>query len=326
MSGSDRRELPPLSDVLIAVAVAVMIAALLAGGGAPKRSVPGLPASSTTVGWAVPVLRLVADGSAIACTGCLVAVILLLRARNGQLDRQAIRICRDAAVAAGVWSLASVGGIVVKAAVELGLPLSKLPAHAGAAASLPQIAPLAFVAAVTALLAVMLSGCHTIGTARVGTVITALAVIAPLLTGHAASERTAVRSVIATTSLMVHVLAVSVWIGGLAALVRYRGLGDPATVVPRYSRIALVAAGATALSGVLTAVIHLQHRFVSAYGGLVLVKVLALAVLVAFGWRHRRRTLPELEPGGSSFRRLAIGELIVMAATVGVAVALAQAP
>ena len=326
MSGSDRPELPPLSDVLTAVAVAVMIAALLAGGGAPKRSVPGLPATSTSVAWAVPVQRLIADGSAIVCAGCLTAVLLLLSATGGKLGQPAVRICRDAAVAAGVWSLASVGGIVVKAAVELGVPLSKLPAHAGDAASLPQIGAMAFVAAAAGLLAVMLSGCRTTGTARVAAFVTVLAVIAPLLTGHAAAERTAVRSVVATTALVVHVLAVSVWIGGLAVLVRYRGLGEPAAVVPKYSRIALVAAGATGISGVVTAVIHLQHRFISAYGGLVLVKVLALAVLVGFGGWHRRRILPDLAAGDRSFRRLAIGELVVMAATVGVAVALSQAP
>ncbi|MQA96264.1 MAG: hypothetical protein GEV11_17055, partial [Streptosporangiales bacterium] len=61
-----------------------------------------------------------------------------------------------------------------------------------------------------------------------------------------------------------------------------------------------------------------------------LVKVAALVVLAGFGWEHRRRTVPRLAGGGASARRafvrLAAAELLLMAGTYGVAVALSRAP
>jgi hypothetical protein len=50
-------------------------------------------------------------------------------------------------------------------------------------------------------------------------------------------------------------------------------------------------------------------------------------MLVVAGWWHRRTTIPELATGNrAAFRRLAGVELLIMAATVGVAVALSHTP
>jgi putative copper resistance protein D len=49
--------------------------------------------------------------------------------------------------------------------------------------------------------------------------------------------------------------------------------------------------------------------------------------LVGIGWWHRRSTLPALEAGKAwAFWRLAAVEIAVMAATVGLAVALSRTP
>ncbi len=63
------------------------------------------------------------------------------------------------------------------------------------------------------------------------------------------------------------------------------------------------------------------------YGALVFAKAVAFALLVAIGWWHRRTTLPRLATGDpAAFRRLAVVELLIMAATIGLAVALSRTP
>jgi putative copper export protein len=314
-----------------------MVVALLAAGGAPKPVPGGLGGAGTTVSWAVPVLRLLADVAAIACAGGVLAVVLLLPATGGKLTAEGLGACQDAAVAAGVWAVASIGGLFATAAVILGIPLSRLSVRADDAAALTQVRALVAAVVLTAVLAVVLSGCRTVATARVALVLTAAALTGPLLTGHGASERTAFWSVLATASLVVHVFAATTWIGGLGALLRYGRSGDPAGPVGRFSRLALVCAVSIGVTGLLTAEIHLGGRedgwglitqwVTSGYGAVVFAKAVAFASLVGIGWWHRRSTLPALEAGTArAFWQLAAIEAVVMAATVGLAVALSRTP
>ncbi|GAB3811936.1 hypothetical protein GCM10028799_07500 [Kribbella italica] len=308
-----------------------MVALLLAGG-APKSLPAGLHGASLPVSWAVPVLRLLADGAAIFCGGAVLAAVVLLKPEaDGKLGQQGLRAVQDAAVAAGVWAVASIGGLVATASVILGLPLSHLAEHAAVAGQLDQVRALAVAVALTAVMAVVLSGCRTVATARFALVLTALALVGPLLTGHGAIERTGTWSVLATGSLVVHVLAATTWIGGLGAVIRYAKDG-----VETFSRLALICAVTVGATGLLTAEIHLGGRedgwglitqwVTTGYGALVFAKAAAFAVLVAIGWWHRRATLPALADRPALFYRLAAVELLVMAGTVGLAVALSRTP
>ncbi|MEJ1132056.1 copper resistance D family protein [Kribbella sp. CCNWLW197] len=284
--------------------------------------------------WSVPVLRFIADAAAIATGGALLAVVLLLPATDGKLGPQALRACQDAAIAAGVWAVASIGGLITSAAVILGIPLSHLADHAAAAGELDQVRALAIAVVLTAILAVILSGCRTIPGARLALILTAAALTGPLLTGHGAIDRTGFWSVLATSSLVVHVFAATAWIGGLGGVLRY---ARERHAVERFSRLALVCAIAMGVTGLLTGEIHLGGRedgwgliaqwLTSGYGALVFAKTVAFAILVTVGWWHRRTTLPDLAAGDpAAFRRLAVVELLIMAGTVGLAVALSRTP
>ncbi|MGH8826183.1 MAG: cytochrome c oxidase assembly protein, partial [Jiangellaceae bacterium] len=67
--------------------------------------------------------------------------------------------------------------------------------------------------------------------------------------------------------------------------------------------------------------------FTTAYGLMVLGKIALLVVLGCFGAAHRNRTLRELDAGRpAAFRRLAAGEAVIMAVTIGLAVALSRTP
>ncbi|MEU4290112.1 CopD family protein [Kribbella sp. NPDC026596] len=319
---------------MVAAGIVVMVVALLAAGGAPKPLPAGLLGAGMPLSWSVPILRFVADAAAIATGGALLAVVLFLPATDGKLGTKALRACQDAALAAGIWAVASIGGLVTTAAVILGIPLSHLAEHASPAGQLSQVRALAVAVVLTAILAVVLSGCRTVRGARWAVLLTAAALTGPLLTGHGAIERTSVWSVLATTSLVVHVFAATAWIGGLAGVLRYARSRE---AVELFSGLALVCAVTMGITGLVTAEIHLGGRedgwglitqwVTSGYGALVFAKAVAFAILVLVGWWHRRTTLPDLATGDpATFRRLAVVELLIMAGTVGLAVALSRTP
>ncbi|WBQ06738.1 copper resistance D family protein [Kribbella sp. CA-293567] len=320
---------------VFAAGAVVMVVALSAAGGAPEPLPAGLTGAGMPTSWAVPVLRLLADLAAIATAGAVLAAAWLLPSEDGKLAKQGLRACQDAAVAAAVWAVASIGGLMTTASIILGVPLSQLASRAGDAGSLSQVRFLAVSVVMTAVLAVVLSGARTVATVWVAVVLIEAALIGPLLTGHGAIEQTAFWSILATVSLVVHVFCATAWIGGLGALLRY-GRGQVAAV-EKFSRLALGCAITIGVTGLLTAEIHLGgHQdgwglitqwVTTGYGALVFAKSAAFALLVWIGWLHRRATLPALvanEP--TAFWRLAALELVVMAGTVGLAVALSRTP
>ena len=138
---------------------------------------------------------------------------------------------------------------------------------------------------------------------------------------------------LATDSLMVHVLAAALWVGGLAALLgavasrssdRASAL---ATAVPRFSALALVCWLAMAVTGVLNALVRvpLSALVGTTYGALVLAKLLALLALGAFGALHRRRSVGMAAAGDArALMRLGAAEVLLMLATIGLAVALGR--
>jgi len=319
---------------MVAAGIVVMVVSLLAAGGAPKPLPAGLLGAGMPLSWSVPVLRFIADAAAVATGGALVAVVLFLPATDGKLGAKALRACQDAALAAGIWAVASIGGLVTSAAVILGIPLAHLAEHASPAGQLTQVRALAAAVVLTAILAVVLSGCRTRRGARFAVVLMVAALTGPLLTGHGALDRTDVWSVLATSSLVVHVFAATAWVGGLAGVLRYARSREAVEV---FSSLALGCAVTMGITGLLTAEIHLGGReagwalitqwVTTGYGALVFAKAIAFALLVTVGWWHRRTTLPNLatgEPG--AFRRLAVVELLIMAGTVGLAVALSRTP
>ena len=125
-------------------------------------------------------------------------------------------------------------------------------------------------------------------------------------TGHSA---TGGAHDVASNSLVLHVLAAALWVGGLAAVVvlaAARGSDRAtalATAVPRFSRLALVCWAVLAVTGVINTLVRIPiwALFGSLYGLLILLKVLALLVLGGLGALHRRPRSPEpRRPGGSA--------------------------
>lgn len=119
------------------------------------------------------------------------------------------------------------------------------------------------------------------------------------LTGHTSDAR---YSTLAAVADLVHLTAVSLWLGGLAvlllAVLPRRRAAELATVVPRYSRLALgsvltiITAGivlAWQLLGGIGALVH------TGYGQLLLAKIVLLAMILCAAWGSRAWIIHRLD-------------------------------
>ncbi|WP_080793652.1 cytochrome c oxidase assembly protein [Corynebacterium pacaense] len=136
-----------------------------------------------------------------------------------------------------------------------------------------------------------------------------------------------------TNSLLWHLVFMLLWVGGLMALIAHcRRLGPNLDLaVSRYSKIASFALFGMAMSGVINAAVRIQWSdwFTTTYGLLVVTKMAGVIVLAGLGLLHRVLTLPRIarDPSNSRlFARLAIVEVLVMAAVTGIAISMGRTP
>ena len=173
-------------------------------------------------------------------------------------------------------------------------------------------------------------------------------VATPALAGHASIESP---TGVFFPADVIHVLAASVWVGGIACLLVALPAGTRAlqeaertslllATLERFSPLALAAVVAIAVTGVVQAYIDVRslHALLhTVYGALILAKTGLLALLIGLGWANRERVIPALRrlvgaaatPGAAGIlaRRTMRGELALMAAVLGVTAALiAYAP
>ena len=319
------------------VALVVLAGGLLYGGGRPEPALAGLDSAGAGVEWALPVVRALWDLSVVATVGAAVLAVLL-PLRRGELADDARRALRAGAVAAAAGVVLALALAVLSLAdVAPGATATPAALAGNITVWAPSRAAL-YAAALAAVAAIAMAVAAT-RDAPVTRLVLALLVPVPVLfQGHSAASSD---HLLAVTSLVVHVLSASLWVGGLAGLVGYALLGGRAlaAAVPRFSRLALVCYLAVALSGAGNAASRMDspaELVTTAYGRLVLGKVLALGVLGLTADRLRRRVVPALaadpatgrpgRPARRAFTRFAVVEVLVMAGTVGLAVALSRTP
>jgi putative copper resistance protein D len=139
------------------------------------------------------------------------------------------------------------------------------------------------------------------------------AIIAPVFESHSASSGS---HALAIGSLVVHVVAISLWVGGLVAIAFLNSV-DRAIALPRFSALALWAAIAVAASGSANAWARLnfQSAWSSDYARLVVLKILLTALLIFFGYVNRRQLSGALKLDGKKLTRLLSAEVLIMALT-----------
>ncbi|MEP6979501.1 MAG: CopD family protein [Nakamurella sp.] len=291
----------------------------------------GLPDAGAFTITALPVVGFGQEIAGIAVVGLLV-VRLLLSLRPAADDALADRL----GAATARWAWAWVGCAALATVLTLsdlaGAPLTELLSHRDVVVLLFGTDRVLSVTATLWLAAVLLSFGRRF-TGRVGTavllVVAAGALLPEALTGHVAHHNQNI--VLATGALAVHVVAASVWIGGLLAIIVHlrRSPAGLALVLPWFSAVALGCVLAVGLTGVVASMVMLDDwtaLFTTDRGALTLAKTALLIGLVGIGWWHRRRTVGAAVDGRlAPLLRLGAVELGLMAATVGLAVVLSGA-
>ncbi|RNL82138.1 cytochrome c oxidase assembly protein [Halostreptopolyspora alba] len=340
-TGTSRRDdtnaaVDPTTAVVISVAAVAtgliaLIIALAAGGAVTARVIPGLPDAGPVTRWGLPLSKNAMDVAAALTIGLLLLAAFLLPNDNGTPSTQAVGYVRAASWAGLAWAAAAGATLVFRLSDTLGQPPlevlgDQLSSYAGQSAQgigLTVVILLATAVTLFGRTVVSVSGTIALlGIALAG-------VVPPALTGHSA---TAGSHELAITGLALHVLAICLWVGGLAAVTFHalRPRAEHATLaVRRFSRFALWAYIGVAIGGAASAVSRLyavHELFTTPYGRIMLVKIALFGVLGYLGWLHRRSVVPRIAEvsGRARFARLAGGEIVTMAAVVGLSVALSR--
>ncbi|WP_082991170.1 copper resistance D family protein [Dermabacter vaginalis] len=231
------------------------------------------------------------------------------------------------------WTLLLIVQFILAYSLSSGQPL--FSAHFGSdigvfAASDLGVWSITAIAATALASAVGVSGTGT-RTARATTFTALGAVVAKGMTGHAAGS---VSHESATSSMFFHLLAFSVWVGPLLVLQFLPALHDDdepemRRAVERFSSLALLAWIGLALSGVLALLARLSalsELLTHPYGQLGLAKAALLLVLGVCGYVQRRVLARRTSLVRSGFRELALLEILLMGAAIGLAAAMSSSP
>ena len=308
-------------------ALGMLVIALEYGGGAPQPVPSGIPDPGAVTGWGLPLTKLLADLAAVATIGFLLATVFLLPSAGATIQGLAVSAGRLASWSAFAWAAASIVLYFFTVSDVFAVPLTETVNWALLSSLVTDssigrgILGQAIIALAVAFAARWSLGIRSLA----GVLGLALAGLAPVsLTGHAASSGS---HDLATTSLLLHLVGAALWVGGLAALgwVAVKGSKRLNPAIERYSVLAAWCLVLVAVSGATNAAVRLgsfDELFGSDYGILVVGKVLAIVALALFGLRQRQRIIRQ----GKGFIRLAALELLVMATTMGLAVALSRTP
>ncbi|MDP5228618.1 MULTISPECIES: cytochrome c oxidase assembly protein [Arthrobacter] len=347
---------PAWQFAALAVAVVTLVLGLLFTGAAGVRQIsdPG-----AVVRWGLPIAK-TAHNISLAVTVAALAFVVFVLPRTVRAPRRTggdedipehpafTRTLLVAGIGGAAWTLSAIAVLIFTYANVSGQPISGDSQYTNELVVFVTQLPLGqawlFVVIVAALVATACFGLRNTTGLAFTLLLALVGMIPPALNGHAASSDDHAGAV---NSIGLHVLGASLWVGGIVVLALISGLlgrgitgaarkDVTAPVLKRFSALALVCFFLVSASGVVSAAIRVtswHDLFYSPYGQLVLVKGFCALVLGAIGYMHRAWIIPRLGGNGGtagtlSARRVlwqVIGvELVVMAATSAVAVALSS--
>lgn len=319
-----------LALALVGAAVIGLAIAMVAGGAAFPRIIPGLPSPGTFTRWGLPLSKLAMDTAGVLTVGLLLAATFFLPSDKGMLGKPALDYVKAASWTALTWAGAAAATMVFTLSDLLAEPVTNLfgGLELSSFASQNDLGiALTLVVLFGVAIALFSRGAITSGASAGLFVLALLTMLPPALTGHASSSP---NHGLATTGVASHLLTLAIWVGGLAILGVHALRRQPQLDVAaaRFSVAALwcyVAVGLSGLFSVLARLTAISDLWTSSYGVLIVAKTVAFVLLGYAGWWHRQRTLVDLGAGRPrAFVRLAVGELVLMSLTMGLGVALSR--
>ncbi|MFB8386317.1 cytochrome c oxidase assembly protein [Microbacterium sp. NPDC055910] len=313
--------------ILVVAAFVTLAWALAFGGGAEPLAIadPG-----PIVRWGLPISKLLVNLSAAGVVGVLVTALFALKAGERPFDTALDAASVSAAVftvaagATGFFTFVDAFNPAISASPEFGAQLGRFFTET-------EVGRTWLITTVAGALLTVLTFAVRSWTATLLVAALSIATLVPMGTqghsGEAAFHHEAM------TAIIIHIIGAAVWLGGLMLMVFVRPLLDRdgvATVLGRYSSIALAAFIVVAASGTVRAMIGLGEwsMLASAYGVILIVKIVALIAIGALGAWYRQRLIARLREDGASrrFWGLIAFELALMGIASGAAAALARTP
>ncbi len=259
-------------------------------------------------------LNLIGGFSAV---GALLAMAFLVINKDGYLTTSGEKLRRFLTISSAVWLFGAVGTIIFTLAQILGTSITDAFDLTVIRSFLTQISLGKYLAFQALMALVVLLFSFTSRKIEALIILLGLSIaglVAPVFESHAASGGS---HMLVVGSLVVHVIALSLWVGGVIALA-FLSAQDRAAAVPRFSQIALWSAIAVVISGSVNAWARLNFvdAWNSSYAFVVAGKIIATTVLLLIGYLHRKTLSNKDSINWVAFARLISVEALIMLVTV----------
>jgi putative copper resistance protein D len=252
-----------------------------------------------------------------AAVGALLSMAFLLINKDGFLSTSGEKVRRLLKISSTIWVVGAFGTIIFTLAQILGTTISDALDLTVIRSFITQISLgkyLAFQALMATIVLVFSFGTKKIESLIILLVLTIAGLVAPVFESHAASSGS---HSLVIGSLVIHVIALSLWVGGVIALGTLSAQDRP-TAVPRFSQMALWSAIAVVLSGSINAWARLNFvdAWNSSYAFIVLGKIFATVILVLIGYLHRKTLANKDSINWVGFAKILTIEAVIMVVTV----------
>ncbi len=251
--------------------------------------------------------------ASFAVIGTLLAMAFLLLDSEGKLSTSAEKLRSLLQLSAIFWFIGNIGTIFFTLANILGQSFTAALDPTVIRSFLTQVTLgqyFLFQTLISVIALVSAKKIQRINSTIALLMLTIIGIIAPIFQSHAASSGS---HSLAIGSLVIHVVGLSFWVGGIFALIFIES-DDRVIAVPRFSVLALWSAIAVVVSGSANAWARLDFKsaWQTTYALVVIAKIVLTIALLAMGYLHRRNLSKKSAINWVSLGRLIMVEAFIM--------------
>lgn len=251
--------------------------------------------------------------ASFAVVGILLAMAFLLLDSEGKLSTSAQKLRILLQLSAIFWLIGNIGTIFFTVANILGQSFAAALDLTVLRSFLTQVTLgqyLLFQTAISVIALLLAKKIQRINTTILLLMLTIIGIVAPIFQSHSASSGS---HSLAIGSLVVHVVGLALWVGGIFSLI-FMDSEDRIIAVPRFSVLALWSAIAVVISGSANAWARLDFKSAwhTTYAIVVIAKIVLTMILLAMGYLHRRNLSKSTAINWVALTRLIAVEAVVM--------------
>ena len=255
--------------------------------------------------------------AAFAFIGSLLATSFLLPEREGSFEKGSMALRKKLGIFGIIWLATSAFQIILTLATILGTSVLDAFDMTSLKSFVTQVDLGKYMAYQLVLIVVVVVGINLVNKVLASTIFLGLSLVAlviPVFQSHAAASGS---HSLAIGALVIHVVGLSLWIGGILALLLISS-EDRTIALPRFSQLALWAAISVVVSGIASAWTRLNFEaaWSTAYARVILLKALLTLVLIFLGYRNRKTLLLSDKTGWNLMGRVLAIEALIMGVTV----------